>query len=215
MPPSPRAIRILTGLLSGLIFLIGLGGSAVCFLAVDSVLWGALAFQAILVVSGILGLVQARGVFDRGFGIAAASIGGSVVGAALFGSLDLGTNLKAAAPDLARGVQLGMFAAMGLGAMIAGLGGLVVLLRKPSEMRRLVAGVLLGLPVVGLLAGAATRSIPFLFSRQEGNVELVRMTLLFIVGAGAIACVSAAGHLVITAFARTSASAKEVKGAAN
>ncbi|MBX3322724.1 MAG: hypothetical protein KF757_07010 [Phycisphaeraceae bacterium] len=209
MPPTPQFIRVLVALASAVMTLTALAGLGVALFAIGTPIWGGLSFELVLLLAGIVGLISSTGRFDRGFGIAAASIGGCILGASVLGSLDFSTNL--ATTSLGKFVLPVVLIRVVLGVLIAGLGALAVLLRRPAEFKRIALGLAFGLPVFMLGVAFWFRKLGFLLDTREGGAEIVRMSALFVIGIISIALLSVSGHLLITAFERTKTQADAAK----
>lgn len=202
MKPSPVPIRLLTLLIGVVSLLLAFGGVAVALFAIESPIWGMLSFELVILVASLLAALTGLGRFSEGFGLACAVLGGCIAAAAVLGSLDAGTNLTAAASDLARLVRPVLLARVGMGSLLACCGGVAVLSRRPSEWKRFLLGVVLTLPVVVLGLAAATGKLKALLATTGGGSSILGLSVMFFGGILSIVLLSVGGHLLITAFER-------------
>ncbi|KAA0216709.1 MAG: hypothetical protein DYG94_12980 [Leptolyngbya sp. PLA3] len=202
MKPAPKPIKMLT-LLAGVIStLLAIGGVATALFAAESPIWGMLSFEVVLFVASALAIVTGLGKFDQGFGLATATLGASIIGAAVLGTLDARTNLSSAGSPLAKYVTPVLGVRLLLGAGLACLAGMAVLARRPVEWKRFLLGSVLTAPVLLLGAAIALGKASWLLHEREGSSELLRVSGLLVGGVLAIVLLSAGGHLLITAFER-------------
>lgn len=202
MKPAPTPVRLLTLLIGAVSTLLALGGVAAALFAISSPIWGMLSFEVVLLIASAMAVLTGLGRFNFGFGMACAVLGATIAAAAVLGTLDARTNLSAAGSPLARFVTPALLVRLVFGMGLAGLGGVAVLSRRPSEWKRLFLGIALTAPV-GLFGLAfVTGRLGGLMSAREGGGEFLRLAALFFGGVIAIALLSAGGHLLITAFER-------------
>lgn len=202
MKPAAKPIKLIT-LLAGVVSaLLAVGGVGTALWAVESPIWGMLSFEVVLLVTSGLVVLAGLGKFDQGFGLATATLGATILGAAALGTLDARANLSAAGSPLAKFVIPVLGARLLLGSGLAALGGMAVLSRRPVEWKRFVLGAVLAAPVVLIGAAVVLGKAPWLLNEREGSGELLRVTGLLGGGVLVIVLLSAGGHLLITAFER-------------
>jgi len=166
-------------------------------------LWLLMGYEGVLLLTGVLTTLAGTGRFSSGFGMACATLGGTVVGAAVLGWVDAQANLTpATSPFFSRLVTPTMLVRVVCGFAIAGCGGVAVLARRPQEWRRFALGVVLTAPVLIALGAIVLGKTDSLLAPREGTAETLRIAGMFIGGVLAIVLLSAGGHLLITAFER-------------
>lgn len=202
MKPAPKPIKLLTLVAGVLSTLLAVGGVGTAIFAVQTPIWGMLSFEVVLLVASGLAIVAGLGKFDQGFGLATATLGASILGAAVLGTLDARANLSSAGSPLAKYVMPVLGLRVLLGASFASFGGIAVLSRRPVEWKRFILGAVLTAPVLAVAAATALGRMPWLLNEQEGTGELVRVSGLLFGGVLMIVLLSAGGHLLITAFER-------------
>lgn len=202
MKPAPKFIKLITLLVGTISTVLALGGVGTALFAVQSPIWGMLSFEIVLLVASALAMLAGLGKFDQGFGLATATLGATILGAAVLGTLDARANLSGAGSPLAKFVVpvLGLRVALGVG--LASCGGIAVLSRRPVEWRRFVLGALLTAPVLAVGGVIVLRKASWLLNERQGAGELLRVSGLLIGGVLLIVLLSAGGHLLITAFER-------------
>ncbi|MCL4221794.1 MAG: hypothetical protein KJZ65_10555 [Phycisphaerales bacterium] len=202
MTSATKTIKVLT-LFAGVVStLLAVGGVGTALFAVESPIWGMLSFEVVVLVASGLAVFAGLGKFDQGFGMATATLGATIVGAAVLGTIDARANLTSAGSPLAKLVFPVLGARMLLGAALAALGGVAVLSRRPVEWKRFILGAVLTAPVLLLGAAVVLGKVPWLLNEREGSGELLRVTGLLVSGVLMIVLLSAGGHLLITAFER-------------
>ena len=202
MTTTPKLIRSITTVSGGLLLLTACLGIYIAFRAAGQPLWGMLSFEVVLLVTGFLAVLLGLGRFSPGFGMGAAVLGGTALGAAVLGFVDAKSNLGTtwAKPLVSPGAALRVVLAFALVAA----GGADVLRRDPRQIRRSILGILVLSPVGIAVVLAKMGLLGFLLKGAQGNAELIRVGAVFLLGIVGIALVSAGGHLLITAFLNAS-----------
>lgn len=187
--PTPTLIRQTAMLLFGAV----LASAAV--LAIAGVLnhppaWFLIGFECVLVVTGLMGFLTAKGRYQEGFGATLAVFAVIIAVASELGYLGAGRKLLGF--DL-RMVLMARFAAA---AVIGTLGGVAVLLRRPRRSFPLIGrGVVFGCLCVGLAAG-----LWFAQARTANWNPVLRLTLGVVLASVCLGLLAASVHCIIRAF---------------
>lgn len=155
MPPTPRFLLVLVLLASAACVLTALGGVA---LGVLGSAWFLLAFEIIVLMAGLMGVLVGLGRFRDAPALATLCVGGCVFVAAVLSEPTFVARVlqgsSGAAQSIA-GFNLRPWALgrAGLGACLMVVSALIVLSRRPSlSLPFLIRGVLYGAPVLAILA---------------------------------------------------------------
>lgn len=195
-----RLLRLLVVLpLSGAALLSAVVGAWAALTAVGQPVWGWFGFEALVLVSGVIGVLAGLGRFRAGPGMAVLCVAGTVFVAAFFGSLDARPNLRSGAPEMARLIDPILYARVAAAGLLAAAGSGIVLLRSSSTVRPMLTALANAVPVA--IAGAvyvfAWNSIAPSFAVLP---EPVRVILLLIVGLALAIFTACAVHFAVRAF---------------
>jgi hypothetical protein len=200
MHRTPRTILVAV-LLSSLLAALAAAGGIV--LAARDRHWYMVAFQCVAFIASVMGVLIGANRIRTGQAIGMFCTGGVVSVAAVLSQPSIVGDLlekKTIPTAMVAGVDIVPFAAgvVAIGAGLAWLSGLTVLMRRPTEsFRLLIKGVLAGLPAV-LAVGAMV--VPTVRSTLVGLNPLAQ-TILVIVGTAVLGVlVSISGHCIIRAF---------------
>lgn len=188
---SKKPIQIIVLLLAALIA--GLGVLMVVrALMAEPMQVFAVCFGVVMIVaSGFLGWVG-RGRVVEGPAIALLCVAGAVMCSAVFAFVSTGQPPSGIARDVPT------LASLAIGALVAGLAALDVLMRRPAEsLPRLVKGLVIALPLLVVLALWQRGTIGSVMSQLGMSLAFAGYVLLLIVSIGLAA---ASGHQLIRAF---------------
>lgn len=191
VPPMPGALRIIAGVLSGLV-----GASSAWLLlgslTAEPAAWMPAGFWMVSIAAALIGVLLGCGRFAAGPGMAAFCVGSTIVGAAGFGRLSEIANISAVLRDPY------FVAHVGVGLAICSVGGLAVLVRRRGSFRSLLLG--------GGLAGFSLGAVGVCWIGRDaimsiGGVLGAVVAVVGIMAAIAIAgCFCAGVHFVVRAF---------------
>jgi hypothetical protein len=156
--------------------------------------WLLVGFNLLVAGAGVLGVLTARGRFAEGPALALVCVAGTIAVASVLGAVSVGGRRMGWL-----NLMLPALASVGLGGVMAAVGGLAVLARRAGALRTFAIGAALGAPVV-VVAGAVafTRGgVLDFMSGWHAAVKLVAAILSLTV-LGTLFCISA--HMVIRAF---------------
>lgn len=200
MPRTPRFILLIVLLIAAFGVLTSLAGIPLAFIAHR---WYLLAFEAVVLVSCLSGVMLGAGRFPSGHALGMLSIGGVMV---ITGALSepalvarfIQGGTSAAQPVAGVNIVPWLLARIGLGMALIALSGLIVLMRRPGlSLPLLIKGMLFGAPV---LAVGVVFVSPSLRGRLT-NLPDIAQVLLAIVGAAVIGTlITISGHCIIRAF---------------
>ena len=193
MTPLPAPMKLLTILLGGAIIGTSLALLVLCVITTPFA-WVLFGFEAISLVAGVFALVL--GLRGRADALALACVGGTVFAGATLGYM--GTNPPSIGDMPLIGWTLAhLVLAAGLGVISA----LLVLQTDRASWGRLLKGVLLALPVVGVLGamsvGRVRGPVMDLATGLPPVVQALGAVVVFLVG---LTLISVSVHLTIAAF---------------
>lgn len=198
MTPMSAPMKLMTTLLGGAIIVASLVLLVMCVITTPFA-WVLFGFEAINLIAGVFALVL--GLRGRADALALACLGGTVFVGATLGYM--GTNPPTIGDMPLIGWTLARLA------MAGGLGVLAVLLTLQADRSawgRLIKGVILGLPVVGVLGamslGRIRGPVTDLAMGLPPVVQTLGAVVLFLVG---VVLISSSVHLTISAFSERQA----------
>lgn len=189
MQRVPTWTRGLVLLLSLALLVSGLAGAAIS-LSQGRPLWFLLAFESLVVVSAMFGVMAARGRFAEAPALAILCVTGTIVAASLFGYLGAGRLVSAV------NMKYWLVGRCAAAAVLVMLAGWTVLSRQPRvSIPLLLRGVVFG--VVFL----ATIAVAWRCRESIGKMEGGAKTLLAVVGGvWLLSMLAPAAHYLIRAF---------------
>jgi hypothetical protein len=126
LPPPPKSLLMLTGLLSGLVLLSAAATLLASFVIPARPVWPLIGFEVLIVLAGVYGVLSARGAFGEGPGLAHACVSGTVFAASVLGFLGATGQIGE------HGLQSWLLARVALSASIGFIGAWIVLRRTPG-----------------------------------------------------------------------------------
>lgn len=199
--PSPPPVLIRWGVLLASFAggLIALAGAGYAMFGFERPVLGMLGFEAVATIAGVLGVMIGLGKFREGFGLGALCVAGTFVAAALFG-LYLDANANVSTAQATRMVRYSILGHVGLGGLIAALGGIAVLMRSNRSWGMLIKGLLVGSPAVLIVLWLQRTNASVLTTELGPNASLAR-AIGVIIGAFLLMTLFSVGaHLCIRAF---------------
>lgn len=200
MPPTPRFLLVIVLLASGACALSALGGIA---LGVLGAAWFLLAFEVIVLLAGIMGVLVGIGRFRDAPALATLCVGGCVLVAAVLSEPTFVARLlqgSAGAAQTIAGVSLlpWALARAATGAGLIAVSALIVLSRRPAQSAPfLLRGVLYGAPVFAILAALVVPSVRGSLSGLPlSAIVAIAIAGFFVLGA----LFSVSVHNIIRAF---------------
>jgi hypothetical protein len=193
-PPMPAPARFVALALGSCVLVSNGAGAVFALRASPEPFWGWLGFEIVMAVASVFGVLLGLGKFREGSGIAAACVAG-----AWFVGTGMGRLQTHAAPSqvLSDPWFLARFATA---ALFAASGAYAVLVRQPRSFRKLAAGGVMLLVVVGVCGFWLKTGGMWLGTPQPGAMDIARMGALslLVIGSGVLFCIGS--HLVIAAF---------------
>ena len=196
IPAAPPSIRFpLLGVSAVGVLLFG-WSLYVAAIATEAIVWPALGFSLIGIVSAVYGVLLGLGMYRAGFGLGALCVAGGFVTSGVLGWVDLRSNL-ASVPELARMLRPWLVGVGLIGVSIGGLAGLGVAIRSARSWAYLAGGAVCAVAFAGLLALFRFGPAESLLSRWEDGPEAVRVSLILVAAFAGLALLSAGTHLFI------------------
>lgn len=126
LPPAPKSLLLLTGLLSGLV-LLSAAATLVASVAIPArPVWPLIGFEVLIVLAGVYGVLAARGAFAEGPGLAHACVSGTIFAASVLGFLGSTGQIGE------HGLRSWLLARVSLAVSIGLVGAWIVLRRTPG-----------------------------------------------------------------------------------
>jgi len=196
-PSFPMVSRVVIGLVSLSVLLSALVLAPVSVLGTVRPTWMLFGFEMVVILTGVLGLLAARGRFREGPGMAMACIGGTIALASFLGWVGIRGELPLKASTVSMTGWLG--ARLAAGALLTLVGAASVLGRNPRSLGYIVRAGIAAAPLAALgAAGVLYRGrLVDAISGLPGFLGVVVWALL---GVTCAVAVCAAAHCTIRAF---------------
>lgn len=142
-PAPPKALLLLTGLLSGMVLLSAAATVLASFVIPARPVWPLIGFEVLIVIAGVYGVLAARGRFAEGPGLAHACVSGTVFAASVLGFLGATGQIGE------HGLQTWLLSRVVLAGSTGLIGAWIVLRRTPGAVITALRGVTYTAAAVG------------------------------------------------------------------
>jgi len=196
-----KPLRLLVMVTAAALFLSGVGMAAAALYAGPRAVWMLFGFETVVCVAGALAFLFGLGRFQDGQGLAMASVAGTVAAASVLGWLSSGPNQHLVVESVSQPLSLlpWLFGRLAAAALLALIGGVLVLSRDKRSLGLLGRAAATGIPLVLALAAAVIAR-----GRLAGVVNSMPTWVLavtvVIVGIAGVALASASVHWLVKAF---------------
>jgi hypothetical protein len=190
----PKTVLLITGLVSAAVLVSALAGVVMAWVIPPKTGWAMVGFEVALILTGVVGLLFARGKFADAPALTLACLAGAVFVASFLGYFGVQKKLGT--------FPLGLWlAGRTLAALVLGAASVAVAMGSSREGRRLLfRGLACGIVPLAVGGWYYLRGLAPLSTPSSGTMEILRVCVLGAVVLAVFVCLCAAVHLVVRAF---------------
>lgn len=193
-PRVGRLITVVVGVVSAAVLVSAVAGVVMACVLPPKTGWAMVGFEAALILTGVVGLLFARGKFTDAPALTLACLAGAVFVASFLGYFGVQKKLGT--------FPLGPWlAGRTLAALVLGTASVAVAMGSSREGRRLLfRGLICGFVPLGAGGWYYLRGLAPLSTPSSGLMEVLRVGALGAVAVVVFVCLCAAVHMVVRAF---------------